>query len=47
MYNCPDAYSAEATLDEDYQQALRKFENMYERAHQNKKKKDVELSIKT
>jgi hypothetical protein len=47
MYNCPDAYSPDATLDNDYKEAIRKFENLYERGHQNKKKKDVELSLKT
>ncbi len=43
-YKCPDPYAA--TVSDKYLLAMRIFENLYERAHANKKKPNVELKIK-
>lgn len=45
-YNCPDPYSPSTTIDSKYIEALRVFETLYERAHANKKKPNVELKLK-
>ena len=44
-YNCPNVYSTE-NKDQEYEKALQIFESLFEKAHQNKKKKEVELKVK-
>jgi len=44
-YNCPNVYSTEK-IDPEYEKALPIFESLFEKAHQNKKKKEVELKVK-
>jgi hypothetical protein len=42
-YNCPDPFSV-TTLK--YLKAVRMFDSLFERAHANKRKKDVELKVR-
>ena len=44
-YNCPSLVTYSSEIDSDYEQALKIFAQLQERANSNKKKKDVEIKL--